>query len=195
MSWDNMYKNIRSKKPLVWPEIQMIRLANKVSIDQKSVILDLGCGEGRNMRYFLENNFNIIGVDQNEEALKILKNLYSVEDNKLICSSGEEALKSFSNDYFDLIVCWGLVQYIEEPNLILQEISRVLKKDSHLIISFTAETDRRERADVVKNLYNENKIKELVKKCNLKIKNFGKTDNIFITDDKVDSFYWVLLQK
>ena len=123
MSWDNMYKNIRSKKPLVWPEIQMIRLANKVSIDQKSVILDLGCGEGRNMRYFLENNFNIIGVDQNEEALKILKNLYSVEDNKLICSSGEEALKSFSNDYFDLIVCWGLVQYIEEPNLILQEIT------------------------------------------------------------------------
>lgn len=195
MSWDNMYKNIRSKKPLVWPEIQMIRLANKVSIDQKSVILDLGCGEGRNMRYFLENNFNIIGVDQNEEALKILKNLYNVEDNKLICSSGEEALKSFSNDYFDLIVCWGLVQYIEEPKLILQEISRVLKKDSYLIISFTAETDRRERADVVRNLYNENKIKELVKECNLKIKNFGKTDNVFITDDKVDAFYWVLLQK
>jgi len=194
MSWDNMYKEVRSKKPLVWPEIQMIRLASRVNIDSKSRVLDLGCGEGRNIRYFLENNCDVVGIEENEEALRILKSLYEIDNDKLICSDAKTALNTFSENHFDLVVCWGVMQYLDEPEAILQEIGRVLKKRAHLIISFTSEQDERERADTVKNFYSEDKIKKLIEKNNFEAINFGKVDNHFVTEDKTDSYHWFLLQ-
>jgi len=194
MSWDNMYKEVRSKKPLVWPEIQMIRLASRVNIDSKSRVLDLGCGEGRNIRYFLENNCDVVGIEENEEALRILKSLYEIDNDKLICSDAKTALNTFSENHFDLVVCWGVMQYLDEPEAILQEIGRVLKKGAHLIISFTSEQDERERADTVKNFYSEDKIKKLIEKNNFEAINFGKVDNHFVTEDKTDSYHWFLLQ-
>lgn len=195
MSWDEHYKLIRNKKPLVWPEVQIIRLVNKLKIDSKKKILDLACGEGRNLRYFLENNLNVTAIEQSEEALKIVKRLYNIDDDKLICSEALTGLKSLDRNSFDLIVCWGLMQYIKEPQILLDEIYKVLSKNSHLIISFNSNKDKRESADTIKNYYDEPLIKKLIENSKLKIIEFGRTDTYFETENKIESFYWYLLQK
>src|SRR5687768_10127119 len=37
--------------------------------DCKSVI-DIGCGSGRNLVYFLKSSYEVYGIDQSEEAIK-----------------------------------------------------------------------------------------------------------------------------
>jgi SAM-dependent methyltransferase len=50
-------------------------------------ILDAGCGEGRNMVYFIKNDFRIYGIDANADAVKLAK---------LYCRS----LTKNQNDFF-----------------------------------------------------------------------------------------------
>ena len=38
-------------------------------------ILDAGCGGGRNLIYFLRNNYEVFAVDENEEAIDSVRNL------------------------------------------------------------------------------------------------------------------------
>ena len=36
-------------------------------------ILDAGCGEGRNLIYFLNQGYDVFGVDKNPDAIRILQ--------------------------------------------------------------------------------------------------------------------------
>ena len=36
-------------------------------------ILDAGCGSGRNMHWFLQNDFNIVGIDSSPSAIEHVK--------------------------------------------------------------------------------------------------------------------------
>ena len=38
-------------------------------------ILDAGCGAGRNLTYFLRNNYEVFAVDENEEAIQTVRNM------------------------------------------------------------------------------------------------------------------------
>ncbi len=195
MSWNSYYKEVRNKNPLKWPDVQMIRLVNKIDFNSNPKVLDLACGEGRNLRYFIENNFDVTAVEQSKEALDIVKSLYKIDDDRLICSDALEALISFDENSFNLILCWGLMQYIKEPSDLLKNMYRILDKDSHLIISFNSNKDKRNSVDTIKHYYSEEEIKELIKSSNLNIIDFGRIDNSFITDKKIESFYWALLKK
>jgi len=41
----------------------------KGTYDECQVILDAGCGTGRNLLYTLKSGVNVFGVDQNPEAI------------------------------------------------------------------------------------------------------------------------------
>ena len=43
----------------------------KGTFEGKIKLLDAGCGEGRNLKYFINNGFDIYGVDSNPMAIKM----------------------------------------------------------------------------------------------------------------------------
>jgi SAM-dependent methyltransferase len=43
---------------------------------RENVLLDAGCGGGRNLYWFLQNGFSIYGIDQSAEAIEALKEKY-----------------------------------------------------------------------------------------------------------------------
>lgn len=47
----------------------------KGRFDNCKSVIDIGCGGGRNLIYFLRNNFDVFGVDQNIEAVEAVKKL------------------------------------------------------------------------------------------------------------------------
>ena len=44
--------------------------------DNKQSLLDAGCGEGRNIKYFAENGFHIKGIDSDPMAIKMARMIY-----------------------------------------------------------------------------------------------------------------------
>ena len=72
--WDVYYK--KDKAPS-FPSTFAEYVANKLSTKQN--ILEIGCGNGRDSKYFSSKGHHVTGLDRSSEAIKLCKNLYSDE--------------------------------------------------------------------------------------------------------------------
>lgn len=106
----------------------IIRYIDKVSTSSLK-ILDLGCGTGFNSNFINSriNNLKFTLVDISDGMLKQAKNNCKI-DARFIKSDMLSFLKSSKDDSFDIVVCAWAIKY-QNPNEIIKEVSRVLKKD------------------------------------------------------------------
>ena len=56
-------------------DIYLIDQLMKGRFDNCEKILDIGCGSGRNMFYFLQNDFDVYAIDQDPRAIQAIQNL------------------------------------------------------------------------------------------------------------------------
>lgn len=106
-------------------------LKNRFSPEMK--ILDAGCGGGRNLVYFLRQNFQVFGVDQNAEAVEYVRHLArtlapasSFENFQI--STIEEM--PFADASFDVVISNAVLHFAADEshfNRMLGEMWRVLK--------------------------------------------------------------------
>lgn len=99
-------------------------------VDQGASLLDLGCGDGALVKLLeLEKNASSIGVEGNQEMiLKAVQNGASVIHKNL-----NDGLGEFADDSFEFVVLSRVLQAVERPDHLLQEMLRVGDKG---IISF-----------------------------------------------------------
>lgn len=82
-------------------------------------ILDAGCGDGRNLFYFLKNGYECFGVDQNEKAVLKTKELASKlapnlpQENFLL--EPVEKL-SFSDSHFNFVISNAVLHFAKNTN-------------------------------------------------------------------------------
>jgi SAM-dependent methyltransferase len=104
-------------------------------------ILDAGCGEGRNLTYFIKNGYEVWGIDNNSIALKMLRmagrSLHkSFDPEKFI--EGEITEIPFPPQSFDAIICLAVLHFSSSEAAFftaLDEMMKVLRKDGSLFIS------------------------------------------------------------
>lgn len=105
----------------------------KNRFDNKMSILDAGCGGGRNIVYFLRNNYEVFGIDQNQEAISRVRSLArtiapNLPQENFQVSSVEKM--TFSNDRFDAVISSAVLHFASNEqnfNEMLAEMWRVLK--------------------------------------------------------------------
>lgn len=104
-------------------------------------ILDAGCGSGRNMYWFLRENMEIYGVDQNPGVIEELKITYtSLAPEKLQISSIENL--PFLNNFFDHVISSAVLHFavtLSQFNNMVSEMVRVLKPGGSLFIRMTSD--------------------------------------------------------
>lgn len=104
-------------------------------------ILDAGCGGGRNMYWFLNEGFEIYGVDVNSSSIANLKSQHSYLPENRFQIAALEGLP-FKNAYFDHIICSAVLHFSETtPSFFesLKELIRVLKTGGSLFIRMTSD--------------------------------------------------------
>jgi ubiquinone/menaquinone biosynthesis C-methylase UbiE len=100
-------------------------------------VLDLGAGTGVLIPYLVQAvgpSGLIIAVDFAEKMVEICRSKYSGLSNVKIELGNVEEL-DFPQDYFDAITCFGLFPHIENKQIALFEMSRVLKLGGKLVIA------------------------------------------------------------
>ena len=126
---------------LAQTDIYLVDQIMKGRYDPADKILDAGCGTGRNMHWFLQNNFNIYGTDISDEAISNLKNLYpDLPAGKFLVSSVEKT--SFPNDHFDHIISSAVLHFANSTaqfNKMMIEMVRILKPGGTLFIRMTSD--------------------------------------------------------
>ena len=95
------------------------------------LILDIGCGYGRDANYFSKKGHNVVGVDASEEALKIAKQL----NKKIDYKTGNITALNLPENHFDVVFGNFVIHDFsnKERIKIISECYRVLKKGGFVI--------------------------------------------------------------
>ena len=103
-------------------------------------ILDIGCGVGRDLRYFQECGWRIYGIDNNAGKIEKAKTSCGVNGVQV----GDILQLPFRNEFFNVVYCRNVLHYlkIEEIPVAINESLRVLKKNGYLFFMFFSTKDK-----------------------------------------------------
>ena len=99
------------------------------------IILDAGCGNGRNLHWFYNNNFSIFGIDQNKTQIEKLKSLYPNQTTNF--SVAKVDTLPFKTEFFNHIICNAVLHFAENTSHfknMFSELFRVIKPKGSLFI-------------------------------------------------------------
>jgi SAM-dependent methyltransferase len=91
-------------------------------------ILDVGCGGGRNLRWFAANGFEVFAVDTSQKSIEKLRAAGIMPERNLRHQSATEL--PWPDDYFDGVICNALLHVLESREdwtKVLSESWRVLR--------------------------------------------------------------------
>ncbi|MFT5779094.1 MAG: tellurite methyltransferase [Crocinitomicaceae bacterium] len=120
-------------------DIYLIDQMIKGTINKEQRILDAGCGSGRNMRYFLDHEYDIQGFDESEDQISQLKRAYSKHADKFSTSSIELYKDS---EKFDFIICNAVLHFAKDHthfDEMFKALVGLLKDDGILFIRMTSD--------------------------------------------------------
>ncbi|MGF7081356.1 class I SAM-dependent methyltransferase [Mucilaginibacter sp. UYCu711] len=96
-------------------------------------VLDIGCGGGRNLYYFLNNNYEVFGVDQSADAVNAVRSLSAtlapnnLTENFNVANADD---LPFIDETFDLVISSAVLHFArngEHFDAMVNEAFRVLK--------------------------------------------------------------------
>lgn len=104
-----------------------------LDLSPDSKIMDAGCGTGKLASFLNSKGFNVIGVDNSDEALILTK-------SKGVHIEKADILKGlpFEDNTFDLVYSDGLLEHFVDPSPIITELARVSKKQ---LVTFVPRID------------------------------------------------------
>lgn len=140
--WEKVLKNpTPAYKELLDKEKEY--LLKKVPTNSK--VLDIGCGDGRNMKTLLAKTKYIFGIDNDEIAIIDAKKNFS--SNREINIQKAEATKlPFEDKIFDIIIFFDILQNLGyQKEWVLLEAKRVLRDDGSIILCTYSEDSFEER--------------------------------------------------
>lgn len=113
----------------------------KGRITPEMKILDAGCGEGRNLHYFIKNGFQYLyGVDPNPTAIQMLQMIAKhISKEQFICSNIEEM--PFISPVFDYIICNAVLHFSNGHahfDQLFGQLISVLKPHGQIFIRMTS---------------------------------------------------------
>ncbi|MCA9507203.1 MAG: class I SAM-dependent methyltransferase [Myxococcales bacterium] len=113
-------------------------LLNKTDINKKWRILDLGCGAGHTSAHIAKKyGCYVNGVDISTDALHHASQLYKNEPyfKQMQFEQGDIKHLSFSDGYFNAVVCESVLLFLEEKEAAIAEMIRVLKPGGFLLLN------------------------------------------------------------
>ncbi len=122
-------------------DLYLIDQILKGRYNENETILDAGCGAGRNMHWFLQNNLCIYGIDQNSNCINDLK-----ADNpqlpalRLQVANVEQM--PFGDNFFNHVISSAVLHFAETTEQFIKmfaEMVRVLKPNGSIFIRMTTD--------------------------------------------------------
>lgn len=99
------------------------------------LILDAGCGNGRNLKWFYNNNYTIYGTDVNFEKIEVVKKLYPKQKINFSVHLVENL--PFQTETFHHMICNAVLHFANNEAhfySMFSEMIRVLKPKGSLFI-------------------------------------------------------------
>jgi len=90
-------------------------------------VLEVGVGAGTDHLQWARAGAQCFGVDLTEAAINTTKARFALYGFSSQLQRLDAEALPFPNEYFDVVYSWGVIHHSENPNVIIEEIQRVLK--------------------------------------------------------------------
>ena len=97
-------------------------------------ILEVGSGIGRDSIYLAKLGADCYLLDYIEAPLKIAREIAETEKVGITIIRGDANTLPFPDSCFDLVYSQGLIEHFTEPDVLIKEQRRVLKKGGYLLV-------------------------------------------------------------
>ena len=185
-AYDKRYKQVHSKG-LTWSSDNSTKILkdiiNKYHLKNEKMF-EIGCGEGRDARYLLNNNCNVLATDISKEAIDycIRKDLNHKDNYKMLNVLDDTSL----NEKFGFIysiACLHMLVLDKDRNNFYKYIYNHLKENSYALILTMGDgineskSDISEAFDNVKRIHQETNKEISIAKTSCRIVNFDTLFN------------------
>ena len=96
---------------------------------EQGALLDVGCGTGEFLHLMKEDGWETLGLEPDAKARDFAKERYN-----LLVESPEK-LYNISNEFFDAITLWHVLEHIHDLHTVMKEFNRILGPDGVLFIA------------------------------------------------------------
>jgi ubiquinone/menaquinone biosynthesis C-methylase UbiE len=133
-SYDEVFETLYFK---VYDAITWRYIEPYVPTDPTALVLDAGGGTGRWAIRIARKGCKVVLLDASEGMLKAAAERVREEglEHRIILRKGDIAETDYADETFDMILCEHALFLFKEPDVIIKELKRVLKKKSRLIAS------------------------------------------------------------
>lgn len=108
-----------------------------ITVDKSLSILEIGCGEGGNLKPFLDIGCKVTGVDLSERKIKNAKQFFSDHPNKNnLTLIVEDIYKSKTLEQYDLIIMRDVIEHIHDQAKFMGYVKKFLKPDGKFFLAF-----------------------------------------------------------
>ncbi|WP_277218509.1 class I SAM-dependent methyltransferase [Peptoniphilus vaginalis] len=116
-----------------------------LNIDEAYTVLDLGCGGGRNIEYFLTKANKVYGLDHSEASVKMASeiNKEAIKSGRCKILVGDAKSLPLKDESMDIITAFETIYFWNDIDECFKEIYRVLKKDGKFLICNEASSNKR----------------------------------------------------
>lgn len=131
---------IKKCQPLIKDWLEKENLYLRKNTKEDSIVLDVGCGFGRNIKAIVNLAKKIVGIDNNQNLFEEIKEKLSKFKNVEVFLENARKMH-FGNNIFDYTICMGNTfgTFGKDKLKILKEMKRVTKKGGKIIISVYSE--------------------------------------------------------
>lgn len=143
--WTEAYSQAASKH--LWKQEPIEFLPRHAAVFKQSGvkhILDVGCGDGRNAMFLLQNGFQVTGIDLSivalTNALAWTKSL-NVTGGTFVKIDIESFPWPFPEGSFDAVVCLDVFGQILELERLVSNFHRVVKEDGYILVNLYTPRD------------------------------------------------------
>jgi len=128
-----------SYSPLRYRQYYIEKMIETLGLSSDSRILDVGCGPGELVLSLLRQDYQVWAVDISRSMVEETNRAVNREGfpDWTRASVGDIEDISFSDNFFDVVVAAGVLEYQKNDEKALMEMTRVLKTGGHLILNVT----------------------------------------------------------
>lgn len=116
---------MKHKLSILYPYLIPLPLAND------AVICDVGCGSGQwlSLMRAAYPKSKLYGFEIDQETAEI-----AARSANAIVHSGNFLRNAWNSNSFDFIVFWDVLEHVKDPINIMQEVTRLLKPNGHVVV-------------------------------------------------------------
>lgn len=131
--WRKMQPSVRTRSAILSARYQeILRLVGRMDGHD---VLDVGCGDGCLSALLGQRGAQVAGIDSSHEAIVLAAEMCEQASvpARFVEGAGERLPVDSATQ--DVVVCCDVIEHVEQPGALLEEIRRVLRPTGRLVLS------------------------------------------------------------